>query len=385
MAGPLTWLRRAARGDADEMARGVAWPRIMKLRLIILGSIAVFAAISMELADEDMVTSLSASRRFQFWYLTALGCVIAANLWGLRRVRSERAYRAYTVFSQAGECCALAAGFWITGAHGLAYTSVWAVIYIAIYRLTMGPRLGLAAFAVVVVAHGAIGALDLLGVTETGYIVGLLVRPEASQPGVVARLLVVHFMIYGATWLAASTVARRNAELWLARRRIRRLVGSESGGRLAGAVLADEYEIVTLVGVGGMGEVYRARRRKDGREIAIKLLHLSLSDRPEALTRFRREADAAARVAPGFVPAVHDIGVTEEGQPFFVMELISGESLELLLTRAAPLPQARVGQLVEAIASCLDAIHEAGIVHRDLKPPNILVVDGPGIRSRSWS
>jgi len=139
--------------------------------------------------------------------------------------------------------------------------------------------------------------------------------------------------------------------------------------------MLDQYEIISPVGAGGMGEVYRARDSRLNREVAIKVLHnLSASD-PERLRRFEQEARAAAALNHPNILAVYQMG-TYEGVPYLVSELLEGETLRERLKRG-PLPLRKVIDYGVQIARGLAAAHEKGIVHRDLKPENLfLAKDG---------
>jgi Tol biopolymer transport system component len=154
---------------------------------------------------------------------------------------------------------------------------------------------------------------------------------------------------------------------------------NSSGGREAppppGTLGAGErlahYEIVTRIGAGGMGEVYRARDRKLGRDVAIKVMHKGLSSKPDRLRRFEREARAAAALNHPSIATIYEVG-DQEGTPFISMELVEGRTLRELLTGRA-LPAGDVLRLAVQIASALAKAHAAGIVHRDLKPGNLMV------------
>src|SRR5262245_20992606 len=131
------------------------------------------------------------------------------------------------------------------------------------------------------------------------------------------------------------------------------------------------YEIVSPLGAGGMGEVYRARDTKLGREVAIKLvLEAYLSDR-DRLTRFEREARALAALNHPNIATLH--GMEElDGRHFLVMEMVEGPTLGELLGRG-PMALEHVVVVARQIAEGLEAAHEKGIVHRDLKPANIKI------------
>jgi Tol biopolymer transport system component/tRNA A-37 threonylcarbamoyl transferase component Bud32 len=131
------------------------------------------------------------------------------------------------------------------------------------------------------------------------------------------------------------------------------------------------YEIVTPLGAGGMGEVYRARDTRLGREVAIKVLPPHLSRSPDFRARFEREAKTVSGLNHPHICTVHDVG-REGDTDFLVMELIEGETLAHRLERG-PLPMADVLRLGGQIADALDRAHRAGVVHRDLKPGNVML------------
>jgi Tol biopolymer transport system component len=131
------------------------------------------------------------------------------------------------------------------------------------------------------------------------------------------------------------------------------------------------YEIRALLGAGGMGEVYRARDTRLGRDVAVKILPPSYSADPDRLRRFEQEARAASILSHPNILAIYDIG-TEGGAPYVVSELLEGETLREKLLNG-PLPMRRAIDFAIHIAEGLAAAHESGIVHRDLKPENIFV------------
>src|SRR5712692_6434001 len=131
------------------------------------------------------------------------------------------------------------------------------------------------------------------------------------------------------------------------------------------------YEVLAPLGAGGMGEVWKARDARLGREVAIKVLPASFSADEDRLRRFEQEAKAAGLLNHPNITAVHDIGV-HEGAPYIVTELLEGETLRERLA-GGPLPQRKALDFAGQIAQGLAAAHEKGIVHRDLKPENLFV------------
>ena len=131
------------------------------------------------------------------------------------------------------------------------------------------------------------------------------------------------------------------------------------------------YEIISPIGAGGMGEVYRARDTRIGRDVAVKILHSSCSDDEQRLLRFEQEACAAGALNHPNILAIHDFG-KQDGSPYVVSELLEGETLRERMGGAA-LPQRKSIDYALQIARGLAAAHEKGIVHRDLKPENLFV------------
>jgi serine/threonine-protein kinase len=137
------------------------------------------------------------------------------------------------------------------------------------------------------------------------------------------------------------------------------------------------YRLGELLGRGGMGEVYLATHRMLARPAAIKLIRaevLASADDSLAQTataRFRREAEAAARLRSPHTVELYDFGVTEEGRLYLVMELLQGKNLDLLVREQGPLPPARVVDILRQVCDSLDEAHTYGLIHRDIKPANI--------------
>ncbi|HTO92704.1 MAG TPA: alpha/beta fold hydrolase [Candidatus Sulfotelmatobacter sp.] len=131
------------------------------------------------------------------------------------------------------------------------------------------------------------------------------------------------------------------------------------------------YEVLAPLGSGGMGEVYRARDSRLGREVAVKVLPEHLAIQPEVRSRFEREARAVSALNHPHICVLHDIG-HDGGRDYLVMELVDGESLARRLERGA-LPAAEVMRIGAQIADALDRAHRSGVVHRDLKPGNIML------------
>jgi len=141
-----------------------------------------------------------------------------------------------------------------------------------------------------------------------------------------------------------------------------------------GEVLAGKYEIVRIIGQGGMGAVFEGMHRSLGQKVAIKVLHANVARIPEAITRFTREASTAARLQSPHVARVSDVDVLPSGMPFMVMEYLDGLDLDAELRRRGRLEiQEAVDYVLQACLAMVEA-HEMGIVHRDLKPHNLFLV-----------
>ncbi|MCC7538388.1 MAG: serine/threonine protein kinase [Deltaproteobacteria bacterium] len=142
---------------------------------------------------------------------------------------------------------------------------------------------------------------------------------------------------------------------------------------LVGKTLRDCYRVIRRIGEGGMGAVYEAEHTRIGRRVAIKCLHPQHAQNADIVRRFHREAQAAARIGNEHIVEVTDMGELPDGSPFFVLELLTGQSLSDLV-RQGPLPIGRAVRVAEQICDALEAAHVAGIVHRDLKPENVFLV-----------
>src|SRR5271167_1668740 len=131
------------------------------------------------------------------------------------------------------------------------------------------------------------------------------------------------------------------------------------------------YEIVGPLGSGGMGEVYRARDTRLGRDVALKILPANISADPVAKQRFEREAKTISGLNHPNICVLHDVG-SQDGVDYLVMECVEGETLAKRLGKG-PLPLDQVLKIGAQIAEALDKAHRSGVVHRDLKPGNIML------------
>ena len=131
------------------------------------------------------------------------------------------------------------------------------------------------------------------------------------------------------------------------------------------------YEITTQLGAGGMGEVYKARDTRLGRDVALKILPDDVSTTRERRARFQQEARAVAALSHPNICAIYDVG-SSDGKDYLVLELVDGESMAARLAHS-PLPLPEALKAAREIATALAAAHRRGIVHRDLKPGNVML------------
>jgi len=143
---------------------------------------------------------------------------------------------------------------------------------------------------------------------------------------------------------------------------------------LIGTVFAERYDIQSFIGLGGMSVVYKARHRLMDRLVAIKMLHSDMKSDRVSLERFKMEAQAASALNHQNIVSVYDFGVTPEGDAFFVMDFLDGESLGDLINRKGRVPWERALGIFKQICDGLGAAHKRSIVHRDLKPDNVILV-----------
>ncbi|HUQ07394.1 MAG TPA: bifunctional serine/threonine-protein kinase/formylglycine-generating enzyme family protein [Kofleriaceae bacterium] len=141
-----------------------------------------------------------------------------------------------------------------------------------------------------------------------------------------------------------------------------------------GRTIAGKYELKSLMGVGGMGAVYRARHKTLGTDVAIKMIHHRFSARSEIAIRFDEEARRVAALRHPGIVQVADLGRDEDGCPYIEMELLNGRPVDALV-REGPLPVERALDIMVEALDALAYAHERGVVHRDLKPENLFLVD----------
>jgi serine/threonine-protein kinase len=152
-----------------------------------------------------------------------------------------------------------------------------------------------------------------------------------------------------------------------------------SADPLLGRIIDGRYEVLSLVGEGGMGTVYEVRHTTLGRVFAMKVLRRDIAKDPDLVARFGQEAKAAAAIGHPNIVTVSDFGSIEvaskePARPYFVMELLEGMSLGALLRAERRVPASRMAPFFVQCSMGLEAAHQAGVIHRDLKPDNIFIV-----------
>jgi eukaryotic-like serine/threonine-protein kinase len=145
----------------------------------------------------------------------------------------------------------------------------------------------------------------------------------------------------------------------------------------AGTSIAGRYHLVRMIGRGAMADVYRATDPA-GAEVAVKILRQSVARDPEAVARFEREAQVQRLVRHRNVAALLDSGVTPEGEPFIVVELLRGKSLRTVIKTEGRVTARRAASYIWQACQGLAAVHASGIIHRDLKPANLMLEPSPG-------
>ena len=145
-----------------------------------------------------------------------------------------------------------------------------------------------------------------------------------------------------------------------------------------GRMVAGRFKLLSKLGDGGMGEVYRAEQLPMGRHVALKILRHALSDDARQVERFKREAQAASSLTHPNTIIVHDFGQDTDGTLFLAMEYLAGEPLSGLMAREGPLAGERAARILAQVSGSLEEAHRRGMVHRDLKPENIFLIERAG-------
>jgi serine/threonine protein kinase len=148
---------------------------------------------------------------------------------------------------------------------------------------------------------------------------------------------------------------------------------------MQGRLIGGKFRIESLLGAGGMGNVYRAEQLSLGKQVALKILHRDLMTDETVVKRFEREARSASRLDhPNLVRIIDSGRDAETGALFIAMELLTGRDLGQVIAQDAPLPLHRIVRIMSQVLAALEEAHAQGVIHRDLKPANIMLVDRRG-------
>ncbi|MCP4503428.1 MAG: protein kinase [Deltaproteobacteria bacterium] len=154
--------------------------------------------------------------------------------------------------------------------------------------------------------------------------------------------------------------------------------GGDDDDPFIGQVVNRNFRIDSLLGVGGMGKVYKARQLSLDKDVVIKILHDHFNDDPQLVQRFQREARAASRLSHPNSIQVIDFGQDANGVLFMAIEFLNGRDLYGMLTDGGPFEAKRLAKIMIQVCSALAEAHEQNVIHRDLKPENIMIVDHRG-------
>ena len=295
------------------------------------------------------------------------------GVWLWKAAKTGKRMRQLTYASVILETVAVVMASWIYGSVNSPFLGI-ELVFISIYRLAFDFRIGVTAFGIVILGQWAIIVAEIAGVLPS--------QPMAADR--IDNVYAVHMRELGAmvyltfvialTFATASWAVGRVRHRELAMRLLREsLYAADRGkvGRHTGRTLRETYALGSLIGTGGMGEVYRGTHLRTGRAVAVKMLHPHLVEDPAVLVRFRREAEVTGRLGSEHIVGIIDVD-EDEAQPFLVLELMEGESLAARIEKG-PMPPAEVAEVIEQVARGLDIAHRANVVHRDLKPENIFL------------
>ncbi|HLV21819.1 MAG TPA: serine/threonine-protein kinase [Polyangiaceae bacterium] len=146
---------------------------------------------------------------------------------------------------------------------------------------------------------------------------------------------------------------------------------------LVGTTIDGRYQIIKVLGQGGMGVVYTAKHAMLGKRLAIKVLKSDVSKDQEIIARFRQEAQSASAIGSQHIIDISDFGALPDGSTYFVMEYLDGVELTKAIEEQRPMPASRVVHIAKQLCDALGAAHERGIVHRDMKPENVFLIGDP--------
>lgn len=159
------------------------------------------------------------------------------------------------------------------------------------------------------------------------------------------------------------------------------LADKSDGQALIGATVRGLYRVGEIIGKGAMGIVYRAVQLKDGKEVALKVLHTHLASDPESIKRFRYEARAASSLMHANIVRIYDVEVSENGQPYIAMELLDGITLSQFMKERGCFSAREALPIIRQTCEALAEAHSRGVLHRDIKPANIMLCNRFGVEN----
>jgi hypothetical protein len=376
-----TWVRDVLRSEAGPASQGLLAPEERRQWRVALTAVALITSAlwSAWLGTAEYVR-IELARWWAVASLLIAGFDFGLATLALKAAGSSMALRAACLLLDVS----LAIGWLHATGSASSYTQALMPLLIAGYRLAAGARAGMACCCLVMLGQVLVGALEATGALAYAPLYQRdaveALRPSFAPAALLFALLIDLVALALSSALAARMASGDSRQTGPSRLR----PPPDRAGRHIGRVLDDKYRVVRLVGRGGMGEVYAAKRLRDERDVAIKILHSHLTDVPNVLDRFWRETETAAQLPGERIAQVLDRSSRPGGPHYVVMELLRGEDLSSCLRRRRRLPLLQVVEIVEQIASVLEAAAALGIVHRDVKPRNIYLVSAgkPGVDAR---
>jgi hypothetical protein len=356
------------------------WRVAMKARsLFLLVALSIDVLIVWSLGDHPAIDQ-DALAFFAACNMSLLAFDLAVSLGLLRWSKWRRAPLLHATIVI--EAVTVVVWIQLTGSL-TSYFIIVGVVILHWYRFYFGFAAGAVATVALTLFHCGAIALELAGALSPEALFSGTPGGVYAVPMYKVIVIISVAWIYVLAFLGANgwTNKLREKDLALAevRLEIERVAQGVKHGRLSGTLLCEEYALGEILGRGGMGEIYAARRVSDEATLAVKVLHAHLVDDVSALERFQREAAVAARVPVEHTARVAAVGCDRaRGLHFIAMEHLRGEDLGAFLRRQGRLEPRRFLPLLRAIATALDAAHAVGVVHRDLKPQNVFLVHDTG-------
>jgi tRNA A-37 threonylcarbamoyl transferase component Bud32 len=311
-----------------------------------------------------------------FLSIHAIDLVLGIVLW--RGRFSLRTQRRLTYASIVLETAATVTASWVYGSVNSYFMAV-ELVFILMYRLAFDFRTGLAAFVLILAGQWAVVIAEVAGVLPAQPIgaheIDKVYVVPLRQIGSMVYLSIVFVLTFVVANWAVARMRHKDIAIRILRESLYRTDRGQIG-RHTGRTLRDTYTVGSLLGTGGMGEVYAGTHIRTRRKVAIKILHPHLIADSTVLSRFRREAEVTGKLGSEHIVGVIDVD-EDDGQPFLVLELMDGESLAARIAAQGPLALEEIADIVEQIAAGLDVAHKAGVIHRDLKPENLFLCPRP--------